>query len=259
MPSPPPSTVLVLDAASPVASVALGTLEDGSARLLAERSLELRRSSERLLPLLDEALEEAGLAIADLDGLLALRGPGSFTGLRVGLATVLGFHQATGVPATTLDTPDVLAWSLVDRGDGTHRPVADPVERLPVAAVVDALRGEWFVRGFHLTPEGPAVLETEGGGDDLRTAADLVDAGFAAVVGDGALSLAATDAWRRHEERGEPVPVLVEPGPLAPAGLDLAAVTLGSPAGWDGSLLTRPLYARAPAVSLPGRPKRVGG
>lgn len=244
--------VLVIDAASPVVSVAVGTLGEagsGRARLLAERSLELRRSSERLLPLLDEALEEAGLAVADLSGLVALRGPGSFTGLRVGLATVLGFHQATGVPATTVDTPDVLAWSLALR---------PKVPTGTVAAAVDALRGEWFVRGFHLTPTGPEPVESPDGDGDLLASAGLVAAGFEAVVGFGVRRLAETDAWRQREERDAPSPELVEPGALAPAGLDLAAATLGPPEAWDGRLLTRPLYARPPAVSLPARPKRVG-
>jgi tRNA threonylcarbamoyl adenosine modification protein YeaZ len=225
--------VLVIDAASPVVSVAVGTVADSSARLLAERSLELRRSSERLLPLLHEALEEAGLAIADLAGMVALRGPGSFTGLRVGLATVLGFHQATGVPATTLDTPDVLAWSHLrqDGGPGT------------VAGAVDSLRGEWFVAGFRA--DGDNLAPTAPG--NLLAADALAASGFAAIVGFGVSRLAVDG------------PELVEPGPLASAGLDLAARALGMPDTWDPSALTRPLYARPPAVSLPGTPKRVGG
>lgn len=219
--------MLVLDAASPVVSVAVGTLGDGSAHLLAARSLELRRSSERLLPLLDEALDDAGVALGDLSGFVALRGPGSFTGLRVGLSTVLGFHQATGLPATTLDTPDVLAWSRL-RQDGSPE---------TVAGAVDSLRGEWFVAGFR-APGG------------LVTADELTESGYGAVVGFGI---------SRLEVGGNPGPELVEPGPLAPAGLDLAARILGPPAGWAPSPLTRPLYARPPAVSLPGKPKRVGG
>ena len=61
--------------------------------------------------------------------------PGSFTGLRVGLATVLGLHQALGLPATALPTLEVLG--CLGPGDGST-----------VVAVVDALRGEWFAQRF---------------------------------------------------------------------------------------------------------------
>ena len=70
------------------------------AEVLAERSMEIDRSSGRLLEMIAEVLAEAGAKPADLGGVVALAGPGSFTGLRIGLATALGLHQALGVPAT---------------------------------------------------------------------------------------------------------------------------------------------------------------
>ncbi|HEX6199577.1 MAG TPA: tRNA (adenosine(37)-N6)-threonylcarbamoyltransferase complex dimerization subunit type 1 TsaB, partial [Thermoanaerobaculia bacterium] len=129
--------LLALDAGSPVVSVAVGP--PGS--VVAERSIEIRRSSERLVALVDECLEEAGVAMPELAGIVALRGPGSFTGLRVGLATALGFHQALGLPATTVPTLDVLALHGARRLREAGR--EGPVR---IAAVVDALRGQWFTQ-----------------------------------------------------------------------------------------------------------------
>ena len=93
------------------------------------------RSSADILRLIDETLEQADTRLHRVGGLVALAGPGSFTGLRVGLATVLGLHQALGIPATTLSNLEVLAFS----GGG------DRELRL---GAVDALRGEWFVQPF---------------------------------------------------------------------------------------------------------------
>ncbi|MDX1385006.1 MAG: tRNA (adenosine(37)-N6)-threonylcarbamoyltransferase complex dimerization subunit type 1 TsaB [Thermoanaerobaculia bacterium] len=129
-------TVLAIDAGSPVASVALAKGE----RILAESRSEDATSSRHLLEQVDAVLREAGCALPDLGGVVALRGPGSFTGLRVGMATVLGLHQATGVPATALPTLTVLA-SLA--------PAA------PVLAAVDALRGLWFHQRFDRRPGAP--------------------------------------------------------------------------------------------------------
>ncbi|HEV7515153.1 MAG TPA: tRNA (adenosine(37)-N6)-threonylcarbamoyltransferase complex dimerization subunit type 1 TsaB, partial [Thermoanaerobaculia bacterium] len=90
--------VLILDSGSPLVSVAVGR---GSA-VLAARAMEISRSSALLLAMVDAVLGEAGLEVAALSGVAALAGPGSFTGLRIGLATVLGLHQALGLAATTL-------------------------------------------------------------------------------------------------------------------------------------------------------------
>ncbi|HEX2164131.1 MAG TPA: tRNA (adenosine(37)-N6)-threonylcarbamoyltransferase complex dimerization subunit type 1 TsaB [Thermoanaerobaculia bacterium] len=101
-----PGPILAVDSASPVVSVAVAV--GGAVR--AERAVEIGRSSERLLAMIDEVLREAGVdGPRGLAGIVALAGPGSFTGLRVGLATVLGLHQATGVPAAAVPTLPVLA------------------------------------------------------------------------------------------------------------------------------------------------------
>ena len=216
--SPPMPTLLALDTGSPLVSVALA--RDGA--LVAARSVEQARSSTRLLEMVQEVLAEAGIGRGDLGAIAVLRGPGSFTGLRIGLATALGLHQALGIPATALPSLQVLAFSV---GTGGR-----------VIAAVDALRGDWSAQAFvdgrplgemELVP-GPELPRLAGGGE-------------AVVTGFGVSRLGEIPGWPADLR-------LLEPGPLAPAAALLAA----SPETvWDPALLTSAIYSRPPAVTLP--------
>jgi len=221
-----PAPLLLLDTGSPLVSVAVA--RDGA--VVAQRSVEQQRSSALLLDLVQEALAEAGTGVRDLGGIAALRGPGSFTGLRIGLATALGLHQALGVPATALPTLQALAAS------------AAAAEGEIVIAAVDALRGEWsaqaFAAGVVPRPLGEMTLVP---GAELP----LLSGGRTAViVGFGVSRLAGLPGWPSG-------PRLVEPGSLAPAAARLA---VAPGAEWDARLLAAPLYSRPPAVSAP-RPR----
>lgn len=234
--------LLALDAGSPTVSVAVGP--PGEPR--AERSVEIRRSSERLLALVDECLREVGAGARDLTGVIALRGPGSFTGLRVGLATALGLHQALELPAAAVPTLDVLALHGV-RAAGLP-PTAT------VVAAVDALRGEWFIQPFRAADGGPEPL----GEPRIGPPADVPALEPAAVAGFGvgrmAEALAAEPSGAKapgHAPDGTTFTTAwIEPQALAADALRLAG--LRSPA-WNGPELTEPLYLRPPAVSPPGR------
>ncbi len=208
------SPVLVVDAGSPVVSVAAGPL-GGPAHT--HRAIEIRRSSEALLGTIEAVLDEAGIGRAELGGLVGVLGPGSFTGLRVGMATLLGLHQALGCAATGIGTFQLLA--RIDR-------VAPRA-----LCVVDALRNEWFAR----ESEGSGLLqETE-----LLTADEVVERDPAAIVGHGIDTLV-----ERLPETVEAVTATA----LAPLAFDLLAE---SPISWDPGLLLAPRYLRAPAVSTP--------
>ena len=209
--------LLAIDAASPRVSVAVGR----NGEVLAERAVEIERSSGRLIDLIGEALAEAGARPEDLGGVLALRGPGSFTGLRVGLATALGLHQALGVRATAISTLHVLS----TLAEGT------------VVAAVDALRGEWSVQSFN----PPSEMELLPGGEIPR----LLPEDTGTVVGFGVTRLANLPGWPAGIR-------LLEGGPLAGAAVRLAA---SLDLDWNPDLLVRPLYSRPPAIT-PARPRR---
>jgi tRNA threonylcarbamoyladenosine biosynthesis protein TsaB len=101
-------------------------------RILARRDQEAGKShSKLLLPMIDQLFDECGLSLNQLDGLVVSIGPGSFTGLRVGLATMLGFRTITGLPLAGVPTLEGLAWNL--RGAST-----------PICPVLTSRRGEVY-------------------------------------------------------------------------------------------------------------------
>jgi len=123
--------LLALETATSAPSVALWR---GDA-LLAERAADPgRAAAEVLLPAIEALLADAGSALADVGGFAVSIGPGSFTGLRIGAATVKGLSFGTGRPAIAVPTLAAIA--------GHARGPA------PVAAVLDARRGEVYAAGF---------------------------------------------------------------------------------------------------------------
>lgn len=101
--------ILGLDSATNVASVAV--VEDD--KLLAEMIFNTSKThSQRLMPMLAWMLNEAQLELKDLDGLAVAVGPGSFTGLRIGLATIKALAYVQGLPILAVPTLDGLAANL---------------------------------------------------------------------------------------------------------------------------------------------------
>jgi len=138
--------VLVIDTCGEVGSVALG---DGDAAVVNE-SLPARGSSSALLPTVARLLEAKGWVLADLDGVGVVNGPGSFTGVRVGLAAAKGLCEAAGLPLAAVSRLEMLA-------------VAAGLE--DGLAVLDAGRGEFYVR---VVARESAVQEVLCGLDELR-------------------------------------------------------------------------------------------
>jgi len=68
--------------------------------------------ARRLVPTIDRLLTSCGMALTDMEGLAVSIGPGSFTGLRVGLATMMGFRLVTGLPLAVVPTLEAMAWNL---------------------------------------------------------------------------------------------------------------------------------------------------
>jgi tRNA threonylcarbamoyladenosine biosynthesis protein TsaB len=125
--------VLGIETSSRRGSVALA---DGDRVLASASHDEVNAHAERLLPLLEQVLAEAGLGRADIERVAVGVGPGSFTGLRVGIAFGQGLALGLGIPVLGVGS---LA-SMAAAGDGPLR-----------LALLDARRGEVFVAAYDAT------------------------------------------------------------------------------------------------------------
>ena len=206
-------------------------------RLVAESRVSVAVThGERLMAAIDGVLRSARWELGDVDGFAVALGPGSFTGLRIGLSTVKGLAFATGKPVVGVPTLDALAWRL-------------PFCAYPVCPVLDARKNEVYT-ALYLTRDGrldrleaaravgPAILAEE-----LRATTE----GPVVFLGDGVAPFASLFA----EMLGTRVR-------LAPADLRLpSAVTVGELGGWalargetaDAAGLV-PLYLRPSEAEL---------
>src|SRR2546428_4373699 len=118
-------------------AVETSTLAGGAALLdgelvVGEYALDVSRThSERLMGAIDRLLTDAGWTVRDLEGLAVSVGPGSFTGLRIGLSTVKGLALALSIPIVAVPTLDAMAALL-------------PVRALPLCPVLDARQREVY-------------------------------------------------------------------------------------------------------------------
>jgi len=128
--------LLFVDTCGSMAGVALG---DGG-RIVAETNLALdRRLSARLLAVIDVLLVESGMSVTCLDGIGVACGPGSFTGVRIGMATVKGMALAATLPVVGVSSLALLAANV-------------PFPRYQICALMDARKKEVYAGFFRCEP-----------------------------------------------------------------------------------------------------------
>jgi tRNA threonylcarbamoyladenosine biosynthesis protein TsaB len=157
--------LLSIDTSTLTAGVA--AWEDG--RTVAERRARVTTHSDELLAMIDQALREAGWEPSSLDGVACVSGPGSFTGLRIGLATAKGLCFATGRPLVCVPTLQALA---ARAPDGRAAAVLDAHKQEVYAAIYRVAggsptleAGEWVLPPSELPPklgEYPLVIVGDG-------------------------------------------------------------------------------------------------
>jgi tRNA threonylcarbamoyladenosine biosynthesis protein TsaB len=136
--------ILAVDTATKSCSVAI--IEAGS--LCAElTTLRDQTHSKHLMELIHNGLGMSGIGAAELDGLAVVIGPGSFTGLRIGVSTVKGLAHALDKPVVGISSLDALAWQCADRS-------------YLICALLDARKGEVYSATYRysddtLTPKSP--------------------------------------------------------------------------------------------------------
>ncbi len=209
--------ILGLDTCLDACSVAV--LEHGVVRAQASHPMG-RGHQEAIAPLTAEVMAQASLVFPDLDWIGVTVGPGSFTGLRVGLAFAKGLGAALNRPVV---------------GVGTLAALAEPLGDELVFAVIDARRGQVYLQAF---AGGRALMAPDA--LDVTTAAarvaELSGGRQAVLVGSGAALLADLMPTARQ----------IDAPACDPAAVARLAAAQTNPAP------PRPLYLRAPDARLPG-------
>jgi tRNA threonylcarbamoyladenosine biosynthesis protein TsaB len=171
--------VLAIDTALGACSVAVVETADDAAPVYLSSTAMARGHAEALMPEVSRVLAAAG-GLAGVSRIAVTVGPGSFTGLRVGLSCARTMGLATRLPVVGVTTLAALAAPLLDAGDGAT----------PVAAAIDARHGRVFFQAF--AGDGRPLVSARL--IEARDAARAIGGGPALVVGSGAgLVTAATE------------------------------------------------------------------
>jgi tRNA threonylcarbamoyladenosine biosynthesis protein TsaB len=222
--------ILAIETATPWQSVAI--LDDNE--VLAQQDQNGSGAhGTLLLPAIDRLLMETQLRLSDLDGLACSAGPGSFTGIRVGLATCLGLRAATGIPLVLVPTLEAMAWSV-------------DLSVLPICPIMMSRRGELYWAVFRRTGDDQLHrLTTECVGPPAALARSLP--AHTLVFGDG---------WSAMESEIRatlPGSVTVSVGPLEIKPSAASVAVLGMQRFRRGEMAddrVEPLYVQRPEAEL---------
>lgn len=208
--------------------------DSGAGCLLAQRFEPLERGhAERLVGMVRDVLASGGVTLSDIDRLAVTVGPGTFTGVRIGLSLARGLKLALGIPVAGLTSLEAIRLNVRDNPEGR-----------PIASVIDARRGEFYLAAWSaggaelvtpravrhqdaagLVPEGSLVLGTgadrlislagDTGGLRRASALDLPDA---ARIAEAAVS--------RPPDGEAPRPVYLRPSGAALPAQEQAEVSI---------------------------------
>ena len=218
-------TVLAIDTSGPVAGCAV--LRDGKTVHLTAMNHGLTHS-ETIMPAVDEALELAGLSCREIDVFAAVAGPGSFTGVRIGVCAAKGLAHAVGKPCAAVHALEALAMNFYGF-DGLCCPI------------LDARRGQVYCAAFDMA----GGLPVRALADEAQPLADFIarlpSDRRLAFVGDGV----PVHAPASREALGERA--LIAPPNLRDLRADAAALLAAArPGTWVPAAALRPIYLRAP-------------
>ena len=167
--------ILYIETSTSLTSVALS--EEG--RIVACRDTDVPRSQASLTSVfIDEMLRERGLRVRDCDAVCVSKGPGSYTGLRVGSSTAKGLCFGADLPLIAVGTLDTLVAQTIDGG-------LVPEGCRYIIPMIDARRMEVYTAVF--APDGRQLTQTAPVVVDAATFADRLAEGPVLFIGDGAL------------------------------------------------------------------------
>jgi tRNA threonylcarbamoyladenosine biosynthesis protein TsaB len=225
---PEMTLLLGIDTCGPSGSVALGRSFGQAVEVLGQIDLEGRSYSSTLVAAVGDLLERGGVTLREVDAIVAVSGPGSFTGVRVGLSAVKGLAEAARIPVVAVSRLEVLA-------------VKTGVE----SAAIDAHRHEIFLRlGL---PAGQARELLAG----VQELAAIESPPARIAISDDSAALLLGPAWPSTE-------LVRTAAPTAADALQLCAARVAAGEFVDLALLDGYYLRRSDAEIFgePGAPKR---
>jgi tRNA threonylcarbamoyladenosine biosynthesis protein TsaB len=220
--------ILAIDTA--LDACAAGVLDTGASKLIALESQAMKRGhAEALMPLIARVMQQSGIAFASLDRIAVTTGPGSFTGLRVGLSAARGIALAANKPVVGLTTLTAYAAPVV----------AENAEQ-PVISAIDARHDQVYFQV--VSGNGSSLIRPRVAPIEEALAASRFGAPH--LVGNAAQILA--DRWPAHA-----LPPFKVDAQAAP---DIAWVAWLGAAVSPNTAPARPFYLRAPDAKLPKDP-----
>ncbi len=218
-------TVLAIDTSGPVAGCAM--LAGGKIVHLVAMNHGLTHS-ETIMPAVDEALSAAGLRCGDVDVFAAVAGPGSFTGVRIGVCAAKGLAHAVGKPCVAVHALEALAMNFYGF-DGLCCPI------------LDARRGQVYCAAFDMAAGMPARALEDAAQPLEEFLARLPEDRRLVFVGDG------VPVYGEAVRAALGGRALIAPANLRDLRADAACILAAArPQTWVEAARLRPIYLRAP-------------
>ena len=217
--------MLVLSIDTSLSAVQVGLWDSDAQTSLGKTEVMNRGQAERLIPLVQEVMQESGRRFAELSAVAVTRGPGSFTGVRVGLAAAHGLAMGHGTKVIGIGTADALYMTWLEQNGKTDHP--------PAVVLIDSRRDDVFAGLYYGQDDIP---KTEEQMTILPPYEIQSFGGDYVIVGDGAALIPESD------KPGMRVSDIILPDPVVIARM--AATGYGSD-------VFDPLYLREADVTKP--------
>ena len=157
--------LLAIDSAGLLLSVALSRGDE----IFYEEAAEGMRQSELVMDFIDSLLKKASLKPCDLNGILCMGGPGSFTGLRIGYSIAKGLALSLSIPFATVPTLDCIACQLTINSEQSTANCGIDAQSPLQLAVIQARKNAWFYAFY----KGEERLTPDGDGDAFQIAEEI--------------------------------------------------------------------------------------
>jgi tRNA threonylcarbamoyladenosine biosynthesis protein TsaB len=224
--------ILAIETATDVCGVAL--VQNQS--VIAQRALaEKHVHSEKLLPMIDEVLRDASLSAKHLDAIAVSIGPGSFTGLRIGLSTAKGLALSLSIPVIAVPTLDALAYAFFRTKSGAFAAVVCPM--------IDAKRNEAFFCFYRIDSAGVSRQSEYA----IALKSKIVEIAPRSVifVGDGAQKMGASQEFGTSRQFNPSIACSAE-------SVGLVGESAGEKLSPEELSMLEPLYLREFITTQPG-------